>query len=119
VPVDLLEQRRCGVKIAVNVLPALLEHDNQSGDYANLLSKFDGLFGFRHVIATSWELLSRWHGAREASGADVSIQPEVGHLRASDFDAFDDLIRCGRRAAERQLEAIRGAMQAALRPGTP
>ena len=75
IPVDLLERRRCGLKIAVNVVPSPAHKED---DYARLSGAFDRFFGLTNVIASSWGLLAWWHGAGEGSQADILLEPQRG-----------------------------------------
>ncbi len=75
IPVDLLERRRCGLKIAVNVVPSPAHKED---DYARLSGTFDRFFGLTNVIASSWGLLAWWHGAGEGRQADILVESQRG-----------------------------------------
>ena len=116
VPVDILGRRRCGLRIAVNVV-ALPNDDPQyrSARSSRLQRKMSGFFGLKYVLGASWELLGS-HGSNvEALRADIVITPET-HSQggAFDFDRYQAMIDCGRAAAEARIEAIRDSVRALL-----
>ncbi|MCP3914867.1 MAG: cyclic nucleotide-binding domain-containing protein [bacterium] len=104
VPVDELEGRRCGLRIAVSVLPnPSAESDVLAAD---LTRSIGGPLGLGRVIARSWDLLGFWHGASDAQAADVVIEPCTPRESGYDFDAFHAMVAAGRTAAEQELPAI-------------
>ena len=120
IPLDLLERRRCGLKIGVNVVPSPQEKTSRlDREQERLTKEFGRLFGLGSVLASSWGLLAWWQGATDASGADIFLEPQKDARSGFDFDAFDHMVAAGRRATEQKLEAIRRSVAALLRPGTP
>ena len=116
IPVDLLERRRCGLKIAVNVVPSPAQKED---DYVRLSGAFDRFFGLTNVIASSWGLLAWWHGASEGSQADILLEPQRGRHAGYDFDTIEAMIEAGRVATTEKLDMIRDAVSSLLRPGAP
>jgi len=116
IPVDLLERRRCGLKIAVNVVPSPAQKED---DYTRLSQAFDRFFGLTNVIASSWGLLAWWHGAGEGSQADILLEPERGRHAGYDLDTIEAMIEAGRVATTEKLAMIRDAVSSLLRPGAP
>jgi NTE family protein len=114
VPVDLLERRRCGLKIAVNVVPAPATTEDE---FPRLSSAFFRYFGLTNVIASSWGLLAWWQGAAEASQAEVLLEPRRGRYSGYDFDAIEAMIEAGREAALDKLDMIRALASNLLTPG--
>ncbi len=113
VPVDVLSRRRCGLKIAVNVLPSARQV--QDGDQSGLIrfwSKMSGPLGFRRVLSTSWELIGSWGSTLEAMRADIVIVPDTPTSASFDFDRFDELVNCGRVAGEERIEGVRDSLRA-------
>lgn len=120
IPVNLLARRRCGLKIAVNVIPSLgRDEGGTRARLADLTQRVQRVLGLRHVIGESWEMLGWWHGALEAQAADVLIEPATKAGSGYDFGAIDRLIESGRLAAQAKLPAIRQAAEAMLKPGVP
>ena len=116
VPADLLERRRCGLKIAVNVVPSTV---HEQDDYSRLRGTFDRFFGLTNVIASSWGLLSGWHGAAEASLADILLEPQQPGRSGFDLGTIEDQIQAGREATVDKLDMILAAVSRLLRPGAP
>jgi NTE family protein len=54
-----------------------------------------------------------WSIKNRKIAADVVIQPDFSGVRALDFSAAEDLVRCGEEAARKALPAIREALAAA------
>jgi NTE family protein len=121
IPVGLLGRRRCGLTIAVNVVPFLGERSGaeSSERVKRLRQKFARFFGFREVLASSWVLLGWWQGARDAQDADILLEPNTELFSALNFDRFDEIVTEGRRAAEEKLDLILAATSMVLKPGVP
>jgi NTE family protein len=107
VPVDVLDHRRCGVRIAINVL------QNSNRNAFDTYAGVDGLrnrllkpLGLKVVLGTAWELLGSWGSSNEALAADVVISPHTPNRAGYDFDKFDTLVECGRVAANERIETI-------------
>ncbi len=120
IPFDLVQRRRCGLKIAVNVIPSAARFSAEIQSRAQALdTKFDRFMGLRHVIAGSWELLAWWHGAAEAQAADFLIEPATDADSAYAFGSIDRMVEAGRAAALAKSAAITKAVAAMMRPGMP
>lgn len=119
-PVDILDLRRCALRIAVNVIPSPEARRNNAAQTASWLHRrFARFFGFRFVMSTAWELLGWYHGSNEAQTADILIEPDTELYSGYDFDRFNEMVEAGRRATIEKLELIRAATTMALRPGSP
>ncbi len=119
VPVDVLSRRRCGLRIAVNVVAVPSEdlefRRQRSG---RLQTHIGGFFGFKHVLGASWELLGSYGSSLEALRADIVITPETHRCGgAFDFDRFDRMIECGREATLARIAAIKDTVRAMLGGG--
>ena len=119
VPVDLLDRRRCGLRIAVNVVAAPRQSEAASqGRLARLTERFKGPFGLKHVLGASWEVLGSYGSTLEALRADIVITPETHSAGgAFDFDRYAAMIECGRNAALARIDAISEAVRALLSVG--
>ena len=98
IPADLLDRRRCGLKIAVNVVPAPGEEMDAELPAGELARRVERFLGVREVLSRSWELLGWWHGAAEAEGVDVLIEPMTRSQTGYSFNAIDQMIEVGSRA---------------------
>lgn len=120
IPIDLLHRRRCGLKIAVNVIPSAAHREGAATLRAERLGERIGRFmGLRHVIAGSWGLLSWWHGAAEAQSADFLIEPATDADSTFAFGSIDRMIAAGREATLAKAPAIARAVADLMRPGVP
>lgn len=119
VPVDLLFRRRCGLKLAVSVLPTLARAAASDTDLhvRELRRRFQRLLGFRSVVARSWQVLGTWQTAMEAQGADILLEPRVPQSSSFDFGACEAMIAAGRVTAEQRLDTIRSSVATLLKPG--
>ena len=107
VPVDVLSHRRCGLRIAINVLP--LSEDSQQDivdGFERLGEKLRRPLGLKAVLGSSWELLGSWGSTRETLAAEVVITPNTPARAGYDFDQFETMVECGRRSAMERLEAV-------------
>ncbi len=117
IPIDVLDRRRrCGLRIAVNVMPSPDTEADERENIDALRQRIDRPFGFREVIGRSWELLGWWHGAMDARTADILIEPRTRRWSGYDFGTLDEMVAAGRRAAEDQIDEIARAANAALTP---
>ena len=107
VPVDVLSHRRCGLRIAINVLP-LSENSQQDivEGFQRMGEKLRRPLGLKAVLGSSWELLGSWGSTRETLAAEVVITPSTPTRAGYDFDQFETLVECGRSSAVDRIEAI-------------
>lgn len=118
VPVDLLERRRCGLRLAVNVLPAPSEAGAEDVELADeLRARFERLLGFRAVIGRSWEILGFWHGSADAAGADFLVEPCTNRGSGYDFSTIHEMVAAGEEAVGERLSALTRAVEELLAPG--
>jgi NTE family protein len=111
VPVDVLEQHRCSLKIAVNVAP---KPDSSEQEVKKTLASVFTTFGFRNVWLRSWDVQAYWDGVKETSHADILLEPPVGDYNILNFDLFDELVELGARVATENIESIESAVSLAL-----
>ena len=107
VPVDVLSHRRCGLRIAINVLP--LSEDSQQdivSGFERMGEKLRRPLGLKSVLGASWELLGSWGSTRETLAAEVVITPTTPVRAGYDFDQFETIVECGRRSALERIEAL-------------
>jgi predicted acylesterase/phospholipase RssA/CRP-like cAMP-binding protein len=122
IPLDLLEWRRCGLKIAVNVMT---EPGKSAGRedlrHRQMKERFESFLGLRHVIASSFELQGWWHGSAETQYADIVLTPRLYNDQVSgyNFGAFNEMIEAGRKATEENLDFILKSVASLLKPGVP
>lgn len=120
VPVDLLQRRRCGLKLAVNVVPSAAQRGGRAAlAAAGLEARFGRPFGLRHVLGASWELLAWWHGAAEAEQADLLFEPATDADSAYAFGSIERMIEAGRREVQGKRELVEQCVAAVLKPGIP
>ena len=122
IPLDLLEWRRCGLKIAVNVMTEPSKSTGQEDlRHRQMKERFERLLGLRHVIASAWELQGWWHGTAETLYADIVLAPRLYNDQVSgyNFGAFNEMIEAGRKATEENLEFIQKSLASLLKPGVP
>ena len=120
IPLDLLDRRGCGLKMAVNVIPS--PKKKTSGERSacqDLQRRFNQFLGLRHVIAHSWGLLAWWQGALEAQAADIIFEPRTDSGASYDFSSFDEMIEEGRVAAQQKLDVVKRSVASLLAPGAP
>jgi NTE family protein len=120
IPLDLLDERGCGLKMAVNVIPSP-EHKNTTGctDWQLMNKRFNEFLGLRHVIASSWALLAWWQGTTEAQSADIIFEPRTEKQSGYDFSSLDEMIEAGRIAAREKLAVVEKSVASLLKPGAP
>jgi predicted acylesterase/phospholipase RssA len=120
IPLDLLERRRCGLKIAIIVTTAPGKNAGQEDTrHRQMKEKFERLLGLRHVISSSWELQSLWRGSAEALNADIVLFPRSNRSSGFDFRALNEMIEAGRKATEEKLDFIQKSLANLLKPGVP
>ncbi len=117
VPVDVLDSRRCGLRIAINVLPLpqASDHDVVTG-FDGLVQKMRKPLGLKSVLGASWELLGSWASSNEALKAEIVITPQTPAKAGYDFDQFEVLVECGRVAARERADAIFESVKSMLGP---
>lgn len=107
VPVDVLDHRRCGIRIAINVLPlSQYSESDITSSVKQLGERLRRPLGLKAVLSASWELLGSWGSTSETGAAEVVITPSIPSRAGYDFDRFDELVQCGREAAEARIESI-------------
>jgi NTE family protein len=115
VPVDLLNRRRCGLKIAINVLPSARQvPDGNGARLEHLWEQMNRPLGLKRVFGTSWELLGSWGSTLEAMRADVVISPDTPPGAGFDFNRFQELAECGRTAAAERIHGVLDSLKAML-----
>ncbi|MEN8259782.1 MAG: patatin-like phospholipase family protein, partial [Pseudomonadota bacterium] len=120
IPLDVLDGQRCGLRLAVNVVPSPETRKQEAEETLTWLKARGASFlGLRFIIGFSWELQAWTHGANEAESADLLIEPDSHIYSGYDFDRFDDMVNAGREAAEEKLELINASVAALLKPGVP
>ncbi len=104
VPVDVLNRRRCGLKIAINVLPSARQVPDGDPDRLERL----------------WQQMNRplglkpWGSTLEAMRADIVIAPDTPPRAGFDFDRFPELVERGRVAAAERVEGVVDSLRAML-----
>jgi NTE family protein len=120
VPVGLLFRRRCGLKLAVNVVPASEQRTSDlSVSHGQMKERFESLLGLRYVIANSWQLLGASQSALETQEADILVEPRTERFTAYNFGSFDRTIEAGRTAAREKIDTILESVAALRKPGAP
>jgi len=115
VPVDILNRRRCGLKIAINVLPSARQvPDGDSDRLERLWHQMNRPLGLKRVAGTSWELLGSWGSTLEAMRADIVIAPDTPPRAGFDFDRFPELVERGRVAAAERVSGVLDSLRAML-----
>lgn len=115
VPVDVLNRRRCGLKIAVNVLPSARQiPDGDPDRLERLWDQMNRPLGLKRVFGHSWELLGSWGSTLEAMRADVVIAPDTPPRAGFDFDRFPEIVERGRVAALERADGIVDSMRAMM-----
>lgn len=62
------------------------------------------------VILASLDIMAKYHFDTVTEGADILIQPAVGHINPKDFDKSREIIDLGRRAAEEKVLEIKNKL---------
>jgi NTE family protein len=119
VPVDLLDHRGSGLRIAVNVTGAPSSAQGRASGWGGPRASGSSALGLRRILMRSWELTGLWQATAEAATADVLVEPNTAPYSGHEFDAIDPLIDAGREAASSRLGDIRAAVDSLLRPGVP
>jgi NTE family protein len=120
IPLDLLDGRGCGLKMAINVIPSPEQKSsNVHSDWQQMNQRFNAFLGLRHVIASSWALLAWWQGTSEAQSADIIFEPRTEKQAGYDFSSLDEMITAGRIAAQEKLAVVEKSVATLLKPGAP
>jgi NTE family protein len=64
------------------------------------------------VILTSLDIMAKHHFDTVLTGADILIQPEVGHISPKEFDRSREAVDLGRKAAEAKIADIKKMIEA-------
>jgi len=120
IPVDELGRRRCGHRIAVTVVPERSRSANEiAAENQRLQAETGRLFGFRHVLGISWNLLTSWDARIQAQKADQVIVARTPWSDSYNFDATRRMVEVGRRVGEAHAREIVKAVREMLAPGVP
>lgn len=116
VPVDVLSNRRCGLRIAINVntKPFASGSDVITG-FDGLLQKTQKPLGLKDVLSASWGLLGSWRSSSEALRAEIVISPKTPVESGYNFNEFEKLVDCGRSAMDDRIESIQESIKLMLR----
>lgn len=116
VPVDVLSNRRCGLRIAINVntKPFASGSDVITG-FDGLLQKTQKPLGLKDVLSASWGLLGSWRSSSEALRAEIVISPQTPVESGYNFNEFEKLVDCGRSAMHDRIESIQESIKLMLR----
>lgn len=116
VPVDVLSNRRCGLRIAINVntKPFASGNDVITG-FDGLLQKTQKPLGLKDVLSASWGLLGSWRSSSEALRAEIVINPQTPVESGYNFNEFEKLVDCGRTAMHDRIESIQESIKLMLR----
>jgi NTE family protein len=63
------------------------------------------------VILTSLDIMSKYHFESVLVGADILIQPEVGHINPKEFDRSREAVDMGRKAAEAKVAEMKSMLE--------
>jgi predicted acylesterase/phospholipase RssA/CRP-like cAMP-binding protein len=119
-PVDLLDSRGCGFKLAALVRPTYPQEAPGAARAADRLEqRLHRPFGLRAAMGGAWRLQGWWDSAAQAGRADLSLTVPIPVGEGFNFAAGEAMIDCGRRTARERLPQIRLAMQQVLTPGVP
>lgn len=119
VPADLLIARGCGCKLASWVHPDQPQHADHGKAADDLERRLDQPLGLRAALGGAWRLLGWWDSAAQAARADLALRIPTPPTESFNFAYAERFVDCGRRAAQRQIGAIRAAAQRTLQPGVP
>lgn len=113
IPLDLLPPSRCGLRIAVNVLPSHAGTGAWSAEASTLRRRIQAPFGFREVLGRSWNHLGWNHGARDAADADLLLEPRTHEHSGVEFaTSWKPMVEAGRVAVrEHQSELLAAAAE--------
>lgn len=101
VPVSTLREMGADFVIAVNVIPDPGERVRQQGEEEEPRSL--NIFG---ILMQTIHVASCRVVRASLKGADIVIEPDVGHIGAADFHRAEECISEGLQAAERTLSAL-------------
>ncbi len=119
VPADLLFVRGCGCKLASLFQPDDPARQDLPAAADDLESRLEQPLGLRLVLGGAWRLLGWWDSATQAERADLALRIPTPPMEGFNFADGAMFVDCGRRAARRQISAIRAAFRPALEPGVP
>lgn len=68
------------------------------------------------VILASLDIMSKHHFDSVFNGADILIQPEVGHIMPKEFDRSREAVDLGREATEAKIAEIKHMIEAFSQP---
>ena len=94
VPVSVLKTMGADFIIAVNVLPSRIAKETKEPNIFSIIMKALSIYSYR-IVGSS------------LSGADVVIEPEVGHLAYTDFHRAQEYILQGQLAAQDSIPEIK------------
>jgi NTE family protein len=120
VPVDLLDRRRCGYRLAVNIVPAQTDPAEDRRELAlRLYRAMWKPLGLWKVIGESWRVLGWWDAAMQAHRADMVVTVATPAHDHYNFDSAERMVELGRTAAKNDIASIGAAVTRLLSPGTP
>jgi len=120
VPVDVLDRRRCGVRLAVNIVPAQTGPGQDRRELALRLHRtMSKPLGLWKVIGESWRILGLWDAAMQAHRADMVVTVTTPAHDHYNFDSVARMAGLGRTTARNQIENIGAAVTRLLSPGAP
>jgi predicted acylesterase/phospholipase RssA len=120
VPVDVLNRRRCGYRLAINIVPAEADPAQDRRELAlRLHQTMSKPLGLWKVIGESWQLLGWWDAAMQAQRADMVVTVATPAQDRFNFDSGERMVGLGRTAAKNHIANISAAVTRLLSPGTP
>ncbi len=110
-PLEQLPPSRCGLRIAVNVIPSPFDESQGAKESAALRTRIQRLFGFREVLVRSWNHLGWIHSARDAARADILLEPCTRGYSGVDFaTSWAPMVEAGRVAVKQHESELRFAL---------
>lgn len=120
VPADLLLRRRCGLRIASVIQPAIGESQTDCDAEADRLQRqLDRPLGLHAALGASWKLLGWWDSAAQAQKADLVVKIPVPSRGGFDFAGGLRMVELGREATRQRIAGIRAEADRLLSPGIP
>ncbi len=115
IPLELLPVTRCGLRIAVNVIPPPVEPGELAEQRRALRKGIAKLFGFREVLSRSLNHIAWIHGEREAVQADVLLEPRTTGMSGVDFAThWSPMVDAGRVAVREHAQELCSAAKEML-----
>lgn len=123
VPVEAARNLGADIVIAVNLnhyvtTASLLRAIKDREDHSDLFLRLKRLFSSNNnvifdIVGRSLDIMQREITIHrfESSKPDVTICPEIGHLRLTDFDKAEELILAGEKAAQAAIPQIRRVLE--------